>query len=90
MTQPKSSQPSHYVTRIVVERVDFVVTESRSGIGGARVEEVKRVVTELTSLTLKSDALVSLVEKTGKHLDLVEDIIGSDPVRVKGTRSSEA
>lgn len=85
-----SENPLHFVARIVVERVDFVEIEARSGMGMAKTNEMKRIVTELASLTLKSDALYALVEKTNKHLDLVDDIAGRDPVRSKGVRSSDS
>jgi len=78
---------THYVVRITVERVDQNPYEEM--LQGQKAWKTKRTVTEVTTLTLKSDSLTDLVTKTGKHLDLIEDIDALDPVREKGTRSSE-
>jgi hypothetical protein len=80
------AETTHYVTRITIERVDHRRVETRNGIAGAKTEEAKRTVTELSTFTLKADSLTGLVEKAGKHLDLVEDIDATDAVRPKGTR----
>lgn len=82
-------ESSHYVARIVVERVDHKLIETYGGVGNSKIREPKRTVTELTALTLKSDELDALVERVGKHLALVEDIESVDPVKPRGTRSSE-
>lgn len=90
MTYTDSSKPeqtTHYVARVVVERVDQKPYEDM--FNGHKIWKMNRVVTEVTSLTVKSDGLVDLIAKTGKHLDLVEDIDAIDPVKPRGTRSSE-
>jgi hypothetical protein len=79
---------THYVARIVIERVDHRQVETRNGIGVGKIMEPKRTVTELATLTLKSDELNTLVTKVGMHLELVEEIEAVDPVRPKGVRSS--
>lgn len=84
---PAPEPTTHYVARIVVERVDQKPYEDT--FNGHKIWKLNRVVTEVTTLTLKSDSLVDLVSKTGKHLDLVEDINATDPVKPRGTRSGE-
>lgn len=87
MTYADPSRPDqtmHYVTRIVIERVDHKPVQHT--FHGDKKWVSDRAVTELAVITLKADSLASLVEKAGKHLDLVEDIDATDVVRPKGTR----
>ena len=84
----KPEKTIHYVARIVVERVDQKPCEVMQH--GSKVWVMNRTATEVTSLTVKSDDLADLITKTGKHLDLVEDIDALDPVKPRGTRSSES
>ena len=82
-------ESSHYVARIVVERVDHKEVETRNGMGGSKMMELKRTVTELATLTVKTDGIEALKDKVGAHMALVDEIVAVDPVKPRGTRSSE-
>lgn len=87
-TTPNTPAPTtHYVARIVVERVDHNPTEARDGMVGTKRVSLERTVTELASFTPKNNTLEGLVDKVGAHLHLIEDIDALDAVRMKGTRS---
>lgn len=90
MAYTDSSKPestTHYVARIVVERIDHKPVEQT--FQGSKKWVSDRTVTELGTFTPKNNTLDGLVDKVGAHLHLIEDIDALDAVRLKGTRSSE-
>lgn len=79
---------SHYVARVVIERVDHITTNKKTGaiMSVGTVEETKRVVTQLASLTVRGDGLTDILTKVPKHLELIDDIDAVDPEKPKGSR----
>lgn len=76
---------SHYVARLVIERVDFLDVKRNAPLS-IPVEDTKRVVTQLTSITVRDDSLTGIITKVPKHLELIDDIDAVDPEKPKGSR----
>lgn len=80
---------THYVARVIIQRVDHIDTESPKNIGTfskIMQNETKRVTTELANFTVRGDHLVDILTKVPKHLELIDDISAVDPEKPKGTR----
>lgn len=65
-------QSTHYVVTYTIERVDMVTPKKDTY--DKTVYEPKRKVTRIAQNTVKSTLLDRVVEVTGRHLALVEDI----------------
>lgn len=77
---------THYTARLVIERVDHLDVKRTGGVMGPSVEETKRVVTQLASITVRDDALTGIITKVPRHLELIDDIEAVDPEKPKGSR----
>lgn len=67
---------THFVTRIVIERVDKVSESTNTrGYPDESLPKVgERTVTELASIALKDSDLVNLKSRVMAHVDLVQDL----------------
>lgn len=87
---------THFIVRVVVERVDREVTavpaptnySPNVGRGGTLTAELKagRVVTELASVTTRADTLAALIDMCHAHMELVQDIEATDSRAEVGKR----
>lgn len=79
---------SHYVARLVIERVDFLDVKRNTPIAhlSTVIDDAKRTVTQLTSITIRDDSLAGIITKVPKHLELIDDIDAVDPEKPKGSR----
>lgn len=71
---------THYVTRVVVERVDNFIPDNSSRYQDKHLGP-RRDVTELANFLVKSDDLETLKSKMTSHVSLIEDFSGTDPSR---------
>lgn len=78
----------HYVARLVIERVDYLDVKRNTPAAhlSTAVDDAKRVVTQLASLTIRDDSLTGIITKVPKHLELIDDIDAVDPEKPKGSR----
>lgn len=79
---------THYVARLIIERVDFLDVKRNTPIANLStvVDDPKRTVTQLTSITIRDDSLTGIITKVPKHLELIDDIDAVDPEKPKGSR----
>lgn len=72
---PVPTDETHFVVRIVIERVRKVTTPERNydKVPGDR-DKVDRDVTELANIVVKDTDMASLKSKTIAHVDLVDDL----------------
>lgn len=80
---------THYVARLVIERVDFLDDVKRNtpiAHLSTVIDDAKRTVTQLTSITIRDDSLAGIITKVPKHLELIDDIDAVDPEKPKGSR----
>lgn len=80
---------THFVARIVVERVDIQHTEphpTRSVTAVQQLAAPRRTVTELATVTVKANDMAALIDKADAHMHLVEDIGATDPRENTGAK----
>jgi hypothetical protein len=79
---------THYVARFIIERVDFLDVKRNTPMAhlSTTVDDAKRVVTQLASLTIRDDSLTGIITKVPKHLELIDDIDAVDPEKPQGSR----
>jgi hypothetical protein len=63
---------SHYVARVVIERVDKTPIKDGNSYNAVVVDH-KREVTELANFLVKDDEIESLKGKVSNHVGLIED-----------------
>lgn len=67
---------THYVAQLKIERVDKVEPPRSGGYGGGSgpvPTDSKRDISEVTQLTIKGNTLDALIEKLGKHIQIIEE-----------------
>lgn len=86
MRRGEEVSSSHYVARVVIERVDHIDVKGPANALRPAVEDTRRAVTQLANFTVRGDALTDLLTKVPKHLELIDDIDAIDPERKGNTR----
>lgn len=69
---------THYVARVVIEKIDHMQEPAKSYVQGSEPEPKGRKVTELASLSLRNDDLEALKDRIGAHIALVDEVEAID------------
>lgn len=77
---------THYIARVVIEKVDHMQEAAKSHVHNSEPEYKGRKVTEVASLALRNDQLLKLIDRVTQHLGLVDELDAIDDNRKTGLR----
>lgn len=61
---------THFVAHLKIERVDVPLQAPNRTVNP---DAGKRVISEVSQITLKSNTLSKLIEKMGQHIEIIEE-----------------